>query len=84
MRSSVVEGETLLFFSQQLLSFTKLNFKIMITVELVDGAMNFVQRVVYRKSVEGKMVVAKVTRLLDRVTLQPVAILEEKIIPIHK
>lgn len=56
----------------------------MITIELVDGAMNFVQRVVYRKSVNGKLSVVKVTRLLDRITLQPIAILEEKVIPIHK
>lgn len=56
----------------------------MITIELVDGVMNFVQRVVYRKSVNGKLSVVKVTRLLDRITLQPIAILEEKVIPIHK
>lgn len=56
----------------------------MITTELVDGAMNFVQRLTYRKSVDGKIVVAKVTRLLDRITLQPVAILEEIHIPVRK
>ena len=56
----------------------------MITIELVDGAINFVQRIVYRKSVNGKLSVVKVTRLLDRITLQPIEILEEIVIPIHK
>lgn len=52
----------------------------MITQEIVNGAMCFVQSIVYRKSVEGEMKVVAVKRLLDNITKLPVAILEEKVI----
>ena len=52
----------------------------MITTELVNGSMAFVQKFVTRKVIDGKVQVVAVKRLLDRITLQPVAILEEIVI----
>jgi hypothetical protein len=52
----------------------------MITTELVHGAMAFVQNYTTRKVIDGKVQVVAIKRLLDRITLQPVAILEEKVI----
>jgi hypothetical protein len=68
------------FFLKQLLSFSKLKLKIMITTELVNGTMAFVQKFVTRRVIDGKVQVVAVKRLLDRITLQPVAILEEIVI----
>lgn len=52
----------------------------MITTELVNGAMAFVQNYVTRKVIDGRVEVVAVKRLLDRITLQPVAVLEERVI----
>lgn len=52
----------------------------MISTEVVDGSMRFVQRYVTRKLVKGEWKVVAVTRLLDSITKMPVAILEEIVI----
>jgi hypothetical protein len=48
----------------------------MITTEIVDGVMSFVQKFTTRRVIDGKVRVVRVKRLLDNVTKLPVAELE--------
>ena len=52
----------------------------MISTAVVDGSTRFIEKYVTRKHVKGEWKVVAITRLLDNLTMLPVAILEERIV----